>query len=443
MTSRYMKLLNGYGFASFKNLFPLSLLIFSTLGILEILYFQSRGLGNDFSVFYKAANAVLNGENPWMVGDDKLYSAYLNGPLASVLIACFGLLKFEYAIFVARLLSVFLIPYIVKETSKLFLNGLSLDKNRTYSISSILLLSFPVRANLEYGQLFIIFLALFVASVSLLSRIRSPWRSALVSGAMLEVCIEYKPQVFLFYAAAILIKNRRVALGILLTGSLSGLVSTILTRDYPFRTWLIGIKERSGGGISTSDQMNLYVLLTCGFLFIFLLVLGSYFFYSRKSGALRISSVVGWNLFLNFVLLSTFLNFYLHPTDIFFVLVLLGIAHSTNPRSVPASLAMGLALVWSNNPLVVLISILIVFLLVGNFKYLNILIWLILPNALFIVIKHIDGNLETRLRQTLNFIVVIAVMLSLEPSFIKSKFRICLNRISVGSKSRSTSLELI
>lgn len=400
---------NRYRFNRFTRAFPPSMLIFVCLGVIEILYFQSRGLGNDFTVFYKAAVAVLEGNNPWLVGDDKLYSAYLNGPIATLLITFFGFFKYDYALLFARTLSVFLLPYIVRELSKFFLSTSFISRKHIYSTCSILLFTFPVRANLEYGQLFIIFLALFVAAISLLLKAEHSWKSLFMSGVLLEICIEYKPQVFLFYVLGILIKSRRVVPSIVLTGVFSGIVSSLLTRDIPFRTWLTGILDRSGGGVSTIDQMNIYALLSSGFLYT-CLILGAFaIFCICQRNSFELSSDKNWKLVFSVIVISSLLNFYLHPTDLLLPVMFLVVAQWSNPDSVRLNVAIGFALVWSNTPLIVFLSITLVLLLMNNSSHIKKRIWIIFPNIVFILLILLDHKLETRLRQTFNFIAVVSI----------------------------------
>lgn len=386
-----------------------SLLIFVALGIFEILYFQIRGLGNDFTVFHKAGRAVLEGNNPWLVGGDKLYSAYLNGPIATLLVTCFGVPRYSHALLFARTVSVFLIPYIVRKFSKFFVSTSLLTKNQIYATSSILLFTFPVRSNLEYGQLFVIFLALFVTSISLLLTRENSWKSLFIAGVLLEICIEYKPQVFLFYGLVILFKFRRVIPSFFLTGLFSALISSLLTRDIPFRTWLTAIWDRSGGGVSTIDQMNIYALLSSGKIFMGLLIGAFAVFHFRQNETLKLSTEKNWKLIFTFLLLSTLLNFYLHPTDLLLPVIFLVLVQFSNPSSMRIYMAIGFAIVWSNNPLLVLISSALVFLIMDNFRNIKRSIWLLFPNIVFLLLVFVDHNLETRLRQTFNFIVVISV----------------------------------
>jgi hypothetical protein len=395
--------------------------IFVGLGIFEILYFQSRGLGNDFTVFYKAARAVLEGNNPWLVGDDKLYSAYLNGPIATLLITCFGVPKYGHALLLARSFSVFLIPYIVRKVSEFFLSTSLLTSNQIYAISSVLLFTFPVRSNLEYGQLFVIFLALFVTSISLLLKSENSWKSLIIAGVLLEICIEYKPQVFLFYGLAILFKFRRALPSLLLTGVFSALVSSLLTHDIPFRTWITAIWDRSGGGVRTIDQMNIYALLSRDNIFIGLLVGAFAIFYFRQYETFKLLSEKKWKLIFTFFLLSTLLNFYLHPTDLLLPVIFLVLVQFSNPSSVRIYVAIGFAIVWSNNPLLVLLSSALVFLIMNNFRNIKKCIWLFLPNIVFLLLVFLDHNLETRLRQTFNFIAIIAIFILIESSFSRAR----------------------
>lgn len=401
--------------------FTPSSLIFIGLGIFEILYFQSRGLGNDFTVFYKAARAVLEGDNPWLVGDDKIYSAYLNGPIATLLITSFGVLKYSHALLFARALSVFLIPYIVRKISKFFSSPSVLTSNQIYAISSILLFTFPVRSNLEYGQLFVIFLALFVTSISLLLKREHSWKSLFIAGVLLEICIEYKPQVFLFYGLIILFNFRRVIPSIVLTGLFSALISSLLTHDIPFRTWLTAIWDRSGGGVSTIDQMNIYALLSSGNIFICMVVGAFAIFYSRQNETLKLSSEKNWKPIFTFFLLSTLLNFYLHPTDLLLPVILLALVQFSNPSSIRIYMAIGFAIVWSNNPLIVVLSSALVLLIMNNFRNVKKSIFLLFPNIVFLLLVFLDHNLETRLRQTFNFIVVISVFLLIVFSNVRFK----------------------
>jgi len=255
----------------FNSIFPA--LVFVLFGIAELVYFTINGKGNDFPIFYEASRLTLALNSPWDSVSDPVYSAYLNGPITSVLISPLGLMDQDLALGLVRFLSIAVVPYLAFQTSKLLFPDRALNPldRKFWLISTFVLLSFPIRANLEYGQMFLLFAALAVSSLRF-ALSNSPVQLFL-SGLLIGVCCDYKPQSFLIFSLLICFSKPLIFIGGAASILMGGLTSSALTSDFPYATWVDVLQKRMGGGSRTGDQMHLYSLTPNAFFTALLVVL--------------------------------------------------------------------------------------------------------------------------------------------------------------------------
>lgn len=343
-----------------------SIFVFLLFGIAELIYFTANGKGNDFPIFYEASRLTLDLNSPWESVSDPVYSAYLNGPMTALLISPLGLMNQDLALGLVRFFSITVVPYLVFQTSKLFFPNLNLNlSDRTFwLISTLVLLSFPIRANLEYGQMFLLFAALAASSLRL-ARSKSHVQLFL-SGLLIGICCDYKPQCFLVFSLLICFSKLFILIGGVTSILLGGLISSILTSSFPYATWMEALQKRMGGGARTGDQMHLYSLTSNTFLTVAIVV--SLFL------AALVLTISNWRrnnlerqqIHLIIIFTVTFFAPWMHSTDLVFFSICGMILYFVRPLNWLSSLSMGTFLVWSNNLVVSAFVVSIAFFLVLN-----------------------------------------------------------------------------
>ncbi|ASY25867.1 glycosyltransferase 87 family protein [Candidatus Planktophila versatilis] len=341
-------------------------LVFVLFGIAELIYFTANGKGNDFPIFYEASQLTLDLKSPWDSVSDPVYSAYLNGPMTALLISPLGLIDQDLALGLVRFSSIAVVPYLVFQTSKLFFPNLNLSllDRKLWLISTLVLLSFPIRANLEYGQLFLLFAALAATSLRLANS--NSHIQLFTSGLIIGICCDYKPQCFLVFSLLICFSKLFILIGGVTSILLGGLISSILTSTFPYTTWVEVLQKRAGGGARTGDQMHLYSLTSNTFLTVVIVI--SLFLAAAflTMSNWRMNNLEKQQIFLLIIFTVTFFAPWMHSTDLVFFSVCAIILYFVRPLNWLSSLSMGAFLVWSNNVVVSAFVVSIAFLLVLN-----------------------------------------------------------------------------
>jgi len=379
-----------------------AIMLFCTIGIAEFIYFSLRGKGYDFPVFYEAGQLLLNFQSPWDAVIDPIYSAYLNGPLTALVISPLAILPQNITLAITRILSIVLIPFLTFQISKYFfpLQEFSYLNKKIWLASSFILFTFPIRANLEYGQLFIVFLA-FAVSALRFSRYEST-KFLLLAGFLIGLCCDYKPQCFIIFGLLICFKNRYIFLGVILSVISGAFLSTILTHKPPYLVWADVIFKKFKGGV-TGDQMHIYAVFPGFWSQVITVVICAvtllYLFKNRYAKSIPHKNIL-------IVFLSVLLSPWMHPTDlVLFSLFTVGIAIRHNGLTFFSSLALGTLLVWSNNLvisiLIVALSVFILFLYLGRShnKYLTKILFIVLPPILFALVSNKNPAIEDLLRK--------------------------------------------
>jgi hypothetical protein len=399
----------GFKLLQSSKLLYVCVLTFLVLAFLITLYYTKNGLGNDFSVFYFAADYARQFSNPWFSSVDPVYSAYVNGPLTAIVISPISLLSIEVAIFVVRLLSVVSIPLNFWLLSKSLNVNISFNSQKLWIASSLLLFSFPVRANLEYGQLFLLFSLFFSLPLFLLRNFSLNWVQVF-SGILLGITVDYKPQVFGLVTLILVLRYRRVIIGVIISWLFGGLVSVWLTDSGPFVTWAKAINLRKNGGFTSVDQMNLVSLVNSGFILIILIVslvgVGSAMIYRNWFSMNRDLFDIDWYLVfvVGFILIP-----YLHPTDIYIVGVCL-VIRLIQSDSIFPWIGLGFLITWSNALEVFVAQTILVFFLSVLLKTSrsNVVVSMIPSLSLLAAVEISPGN-ESLTRKFMNFLLLLFV----------------------------------
>lgn len=391
--------------------------IFGIFGIAELAYFTANGQGGDFPIFYEASKMTLNLSNPWDSVSDPVYSAYLNGPITSLLISPLGLMSQDLALELVRFLSIVMVPYLTFEISRLFFPNFKLNllDRKFWLISTLVLLSFPIRANLEYGQMFLLFAALAASSLRFA---RSNSRVQLfLSGLLIGFCCDYKPQCFLIFSLLICFSRFLAFIGGLTSILLGGFISSMLTSRLPYEAWIEVLRKRMGGGAKTGDQMHLYSLssnrllttLLIGVLFSGIVVL-AFPNWNRDN--------LGWRpSFLLVIFTVTFFAPWMHSTDLVFFSVCAMILHVASPLNWLSYVSIGAFLVWSNNLAISAIVVFVAWFLIlisqrfTSFSQFCSYSFVAIPSIIFPLSVHFGPSLEESQRKWWGLLALYLVTL--------------------------------
>ena len=400
LTLVFMSRINPF----FARFYPAVIFLFVSASLL--VNSTIRGLGNDFPVFYRAGIAARHLQDPWATSIDETYAAYLNGPISSVLLGVISILEYDLALLLVRIATIALVP-----TLLFFLNRrLEIFPNSQFwQISTMCILSYPVRANLEYGQLFIIFFTIAVVPI-LYSKTRTT-KLDIFSGAAIAIAVDYKPHVFLLLLLLVLI-NREILLGFLGASFVGAVISTVITNQFPFTVWASQILKRAQSTGESSDQMGLngifhHLGFSWGVTVIVTAVLLSFLILRVRD----LSSVMSFeqkSLYLGICVLP--FSLFVHPTDLFMYSIILSLSLVQQFKSKQiVFLFIGSSFVWSNNLYIALaLGALTLFILnPKNLRDLVSVLLLSIQPLIFTVVTRQSPNWEMSIRHILNFQAVI------------------------------------
>jgi hypothetical protein len=388
----------------FSKFYPVSLFLFVSVSALVNATF--RGLGNDFPVFYRAGIAARHLEDPWATSIDVTYAAYLNGPISSVLLGIISILEYDLALLLVRVATVALVPILLFFLNRRF--GI-FPHSQFWQISTLIILSYPVRANLEYGQLFIIFFT--IAALPRLITKTTTTRLDIISGITIATAVDYKPHVFLILLPLVLM-NKKVLIGFSGAIFVGAVISSIMTKQFPFVVWASQILKRSQSIGESSDQMGLNgIFHNLGLHWSVTVAVSAVllsFLILRSRGLFSIMSLEEKSLYIGICILP--FSLFVHPTDLFMYSIILSMSVMQNFKSKQlVFLFIGSSFVWSNSLYIALIfGVLTLFIL--NPK--NLREWvstsfLSIQPVIFSVVSGQLVNWEMSMRHILNFQAVI------------------------------------
>jgi hypothetical protein len=361
-----------------------------------LLYFSLRGKAYDFQVFYRASELTLALDSPWEAVIDPIHLAFMNGPLTALLISPLGIFSENLALLITRTLSISLIPCLTYHLLKFFTPHLevSMTNKNIWLASTAALFTFPVRANLEYGQFYIIFLT--IAVYALRHSQSSEHKSLFFSGLLIGICCDYKPQSFLFFAILIGFTNKYIFFGGCLTVVLSAFSSVLLTGEIPFKVWVEVILARLKGG-STPEQMHIYTLhprLTLLFVVAAVFVILVRFKLKTES----VTDLTNSKVFFLFV--AMLLSPWMHSSDLVLVSIfIVGIVVFNHGLNLISSLGLGALLVWSDRLIIniILLTLMVFLIVIWNItSKTNIFsLWIIfVPQAIFYFVPNENEELQ-------------------------------------------------
>ena len=377
-----------------------------------VFYYTLFGQGNDFPIFHRAGSAMQSLEDPWLTSSDPTYSIYLNGPNTSLFFMLSSLLPLDQGLLLVRVLTVGSIPILARIVLKQF--GFEAF---VWSASLLLLCSFPVRSNLEYGSLYVIYLFLAIFTITF-AKLNQTLSAHVSIGVFTGLCLDYKPQSFLFLL--LILGNRFRVFGFLATLISGSTISVIFTGMFPYQRWLETILVRSESTFKSPDQMSILgiswelgiPLWIPGFIVLFFLANVAFWISTFWSHGNRIFlSCAG------FIALA-WLNFFLHPTDLMIVpiLLILSVVISTGGDQVKVQyFALGACLVWSNNFWVQLCILLAVLIGIHKFpRFKEGALWLLIPSCVFAISLQLFPDEQNVIRHLFNYIPVAICLLKVD-----------------------------
>ncbi len=390
------------------------------LALLVVAKFTISGLGNDFEPFYKAGVEALHFADPWVGGADFVYSAYINGPLTLMAIVPFSIFGKELSLLLLRASTVACLPLLIHFLSKILKKQSTLGKTEIYSASCLLLFTFPVRSNLEYGQFFIIISTFVLGSLSYFLESKVKYSDLLV-GMTLCLSLDFKPQVFIPLALFVFVRKPRTMLGLLPGFLLQIVISLVISPQFPFESWFDALRVKKEGGFMTIDQMNVYAISHSIIVAIFIVstILLFFLIYMHK---FSIKPLMDFEA-LNLMWLGWFLFIpYLHPTDLIIPIGVLSLMIFQGKTRL-SLIALGAALVWSNSVSLTLVTLIIISLMLRIYRNpSSLFLWI--PSTVFICCITAYPQSEIILRQAINYsslvFTLFVLLLSVKNSMLLS-----------------------
>ena len=378
-----------------KQILPWCLVV-----VVSALYmWHFNNLNNDFQVFYKAGQDLRNGVNPWGNRFDP-NAMYLNGSSTLILFSILSFFPLEVAIFFVRALSLVMVAFAIIYVRSL-VNIIAQPQ-----LIIFLLLAFPVRSALEYGQLTIIFSAIAFYLLMRLSN-RSVETIWIILGVVL--ILDFKPHIFIGVVTYLLLMHR---FALLIKVFFVWLVFQIIVGLYchliPFMEMLKAISFRSETVSEGDDSFSIVSIFDFDSRWSTVISLCSVLMYVIYSSSTRRDPASGLLSITAFSLLTTPL---LHPTDLMLLLLVFVIKTELTQIS---SLIMGMFFVWSPQFsgagftfTVIIISICVSHLCGYRFS-IKITALLLLPNAVYFFLIW-SGMDEVVVRHSIHLMIPILI----------------------------------
>lgn len=296
----------------------------------------------DSGVFYKAGLDLRSGVNPWLESTDSINFQFLNGPINSLFWGITSIFGMKANYILTSFLSIILVPFLLTTTAKFF--QIDFTSSDIGVLSSLFICTFTFRSNIQYGQIVVIYVALFLFC---LNRIRDEMSSSwikILCALGLFCCLDFKPQIFILLP--LLLRRNRLSyifVGFSLGLMMQGLITFIVTGNpFPF-DWLSRIFNRGSTENSHSGYYGLIALLH---------ELG---FSAQHSWMLLFIASIVFLFVLRFrkidmkiTLLSAFFIFspFFHPQDFVLLTVIFLVV---SQKDAMAWLPLGISIAWSTN----------------------------------------------------------------------------------------------
>jgi hypothetical protein len=329
--------------------------ILSTFLLIQVFHNPPPG---DLQVFYQAGLDVRMGVNPWLPSEDSTNFQFLYGPINALICAALSYLGERGMYLLVCVTSIILIPFTFHYLGKLL--NRQLNAHETFTISSIFLASFPLRANLQYGQFVIHYSFLLVVSFYLVLRSLefSPFLTMSL-GITPVFLLDFKPHLFLpfipiwfFY----FVRNRFFRIGVFISFSIELFLSYLFSGKALPLDWIERIVGRGTESKGLQGFYNIFnwigLIGVSGSIIIVLSILVVSFLLIQ----IRFST----NPVSAFILLYLALFPALHPQDFVLIFLVFLFASLAYLRSYYVAVVIGFSIFWSSNEVAAVISMTIV-----------------------------------------------------------------------------------
>jgi hypothetical protein len=287
---------------------------------------------NDFQVFYRAGLEFRSGINPWNTYLET-GAYYLNGASTLLLLSGLSIFSLDTAILILRLANLILVIFVIVRSRDSF------RQIPPALIIVFILLAFPFRSAMEYGQLTIVF-----GSIAFLVLIRI-WKNSTDSFPVilgLAFIVDFKPHLVIGLIAYLVLLGR---VGLIFKAFFAWLIFQLTIGLYldlfPFSEMIQAISFRSGTVTKGEDSfsvisfLNLDSNLSTITTIVSIVLFSLYLIITRKNLDLKVLPLFSFSLLLTPLL---------HPTDLIFLILVFVIKEGfTNV----GFFVLGLFFVWS------------------------------------------------------------------------------------------------
>jgi len=391
----------------------------------------------DSNVFFNAGLDVRNGINPWLESEDSINFQFLNGPFFSILCSILTFLGTQGMYVFTCLATVALVPWSALLAGRLF--GITLEGKYLAGVSSLLMLTFPIRANLQYGQFVIPYVFLLLLILYFHCSQKTSAFSDFAIGVGFIALLDFKPHLFLIWIFIFFgLQRKFLNVGLLVGGLAELVILKLITGAFLPHEWFSRLFNRGKGSDGLAGFYNLHTLTVQT-----KLPSGWDFFLS-----------VGLVLFLSILIFrytsskaSTFVLLYvallpvMHPQDLFLLFLFAILLITDKQWSKLDFFFVGLGLVWSSNLLALAINSIAIFGI--YFTFTNIqrskkssleLSLLILPCLLIQVSEYLGISMDTY-RIIANILAILGALLIVGSHSKKNGLKQLISQLNAIQKS--------
>jgi hypothetical protein len=365
---------------------------------------------NDYLVFHKAGSQLLAGVNPWDFSGDT-QAMWLYGPVTLLYNTGLSILPIQVGLTLIRILTLLSILIIA-----FFLANNVLQVN-PFILAIFFMLSYPVRACLEYGRTDVI---IALITLRLLYRLSEPrnFPNLYILTFYSALILDYKPHLAIPILGILLIHGFRKVIIILFSIYLMVFAYFYLIYKINFlESWYSSIRIRQPGASKTADQISLSSLTSdrIGIVF-FVLACILILLQLIHMRYLKNNFKDTFTNYLSVMLFFITFGIFLHPTDVFLHIIMC-LCLVQKSYTLVNIFCLGCFLVWSPN---IHINIVLMVLNFACFYKLNLnnfrskpkfIFALFVPLTLYTVLVLLEPNQEEPARRFLQYLSLLFVTL--------------------------------
>ena len=306
----------------------------------------------DSRVFLQAGLNIRNDISPWIASSDPVNFQFLNGPIFSIICCFLSFFGLRGMYLLTCILSIAITPICVFLTANL----LKIRFNHRYLglMSTLFMLSFSFRANLEYGQFMIFYFMLFLYVLVISTSGESSKVQQFLTGIGIVMLIDFKPHIFIFIVCLLFRKEpKHLRFGFIVGALVELLVLKLVSGDFLPYEWVARLSNRGRNSGGLEGYYNLPNLLSelsipdtwirffLPVILVMLFVLSK--FYANST----------W---MTYVLIFLAFNPLMHPQDFPILILLTFLVISQLKKSIFIYLVLGMSIVWSTSLIMIIYS---------------------------------------------------------------------------------------